>query len=550
MNLDELDGRIGEGWGGVAPNGSHVNVVLARRGSPTAAAAIAMLAHPRPGTRRCSSASARRSAVRAGLAADADDEQGDRHRRPPPDDHVGRRAARDRPGRARRGRRRPDRGDAATCSCSSRSGSIRAPTTRRPCASANREAVRKAIGVCVEGRDPEAAAALVARRDDAREPVLRRATDADHRRSRRGATATRSTRRSAPPGIPCRAARQEATLVIVHTDDGLDGLRASGDGLPDRALLERLLVGLDPLRTEVVREICETVDFHGGRPWTVEVAVWDLVGKALGEPLWQLLGGRCERLLAYASSGELVAPDERAERCVALATRACGRSSSASTTTTGARTSRSSSAVRDAVGDRLEIMVDANQGWRMPGDRAPRWDVATAAQCARALEPLGVYWLEEPLPHGRPRRATRRCARRTGAPARRRRDGARRRTRRATSSLRGGVDVIQTDVVLRRRARRLPADRRARRPPRPRLVAAHVVERARARREPARGARLLDLPVRRGAVDPPAWSAERRDWLLPDAARDRRRRHDRAAARARASASSPTSTRSSSGGSR
>jgi formaldehyde-activating enzyme len=49
MNLDDLDGRIGEGWGGAAPNGSHVNVVLARRGSPTAAAAIGMFAHPTPG---------------------------------------------------------------------------------------------------------------------------------------------------------------------------------------------------------------------------------------------------------------------------------------------------------------------------------------------------------------------------------------------------------------------------------------------------------------------------------------------------------------------
>ncbi|HVN60925.1 MAG TPA: formaldehyde-activating enzyme [Gaiellaceae bacterium] len=49
MNLDDLDGRIGEGWGGVKPNGSHVNVVLARRGSPTAAAAISMLANPSPG---------------------------------------------------------------------------------------------------------------------------------------------------------------------------------------------------------------------------------------------------------------------------------------------------------------------------------------------------------------------------------------------------------------------------------------------------------------------------------------------------------------------
>jgi formaldehyde-activating enzyme len=49
MNLDELDGRIGEGWGGEVPNGSHVNVVLARRGSPTAAAIVSMLAHPSPG---------------------------------------------------------------------------------------------------------------------------------------------------------------------------------------------------------------------------------------------------------------------------------------------------------------------------------------------------------------------------------------------------------------------------------------------------------------------------------------------------------------------
>jgi 5,6,7,8-tetrahydromethanopterin hydro-lyase len=46
---DALDGRIGEAWSGEAPNGSHVNVVLARRGSPTAAAAAAALASPRPG---------------------------------------------------------------------------------------------------------------------------------------------------------------------------------------------------------------------------------------------------------------------------------------------------------------------------------------------------------------------------------------------------------------------------------------------------------------------------------------------------------------------
>jgi formaldehyde-activating enzyme len=47
--VNDLDGRIGEGWAGVKPNGSHVNVVLARRGSPTAAAALSMFAHPAPG---------------------------------------------------------------------------------------------------------------------------------------------------------------------------------------------------------------------------------------------------------------------------------------------------------------------------------------------------------------------------------------------------------------------------------------------------------------------------------------------------------------------
>jgi formaldehyde-activating enzyme len=48
--FDELDGRIGQGWGGPAGrHGCHVNVVLARRGSATAAAALGMFAHPAPG---------------------------------------------------------------------------------------------------------------------------------------------------------------------------------------------------------------------------------------------------------------------------------------------------------------------------------------------------------------------------------------------------------------------------------------------------------------------------------------------------------------------
>jgi 5,6,7,8-tetrahydromethanopterin hydro-lyase len=47
--VDRLDGRIGEAWAGEVPNGSHINVVVGRRGSPTAAAIAGVLGSPRPG---------------------------------------------------------------------------------------------------------------------------------------------------------------------------------------------------------------------------------------------------------------------------------------------------------------------------------------------------------------------------------------------------------------------------------------------------------------------------------------------------------------------
>jgi len=49
LDLDWLDGRIGEAWSGAVPDGSHINVVLAKRGSPTAAAAVTALAVPTRG---------------------------------------------------------------------------------------------------------------------------------------------------------------------------------------------------------------------------------------------------------------------------------------------------------------------------------------------------------------------------------------------------------------------------------------------------------------------------------------------------------------------
>jgi D-galactarolactone cycloisomerase len=306
---------------------------------------------------------------------------------------------------------------------------------------------------------------------------------------------------------------QTATVVVVRSDDGIEGC-ASGDELPDRDLLERLLVGVDPLRTEVVHELCQKVDFHHSRPWTVEAAVWDLVGRALDTPCWMLLGGRSERLFAYASTAEMVAPDERVARVVALH-RAGIR---AVKLRFAARDWREDiavvSAVREAVGDDLEIMVDANQGWRMPGDLSGRWDVASAIQCARALEDLGVYWLEEPL----------RTDDFAGYRALRRstslRIAAGEMVREAHEArdliLRGEVDVIQTDVVL---AGGFVGCRRV-------AALAELHGRAWSPHTWSNGLGLVanlhlalalsTCPFVEVPFDPPALDAGRRDWLLSD----------------------------------
>jgi D-galactarolactone cycloisomerase len=305
---------------------------------------------------------------------------------------------------------------------------------------------------------------------------------------------------------------QEATLVLVHTDEGMSGLASGGDGLPDRTQLEQLLVGVDPLRTELVREICATVDLHGGRPWAVEVAVWDLVGKALGQPLWRLLGGRNERLLAYASSCEPVSAGERVERCLQLLEQGLRAVKIRFHHADWRQDLRVVRAVREAVGERMEIMVDANQAWRMPGDLQPRWDVATAARVAQELAELGVYWLEEPLRGDdlegyaslRARTSLRVAAGELVRQVHEARDLV----------LRGQVDVVQADALF---VGGIGGVRRV-------AALADLCGRAWSPHTWSNGlglianlhaalafssARYVEVPL-----DPPVWPAERRDWML------------------------------------
>ncbi len=311
---------------------------------------------------------------------------------------------------------------------------------------------------------------------------------------------------------PVPRTEQWASIVSVHTDAGISG-HASGDHLPDAPELARHLVGLDPMRTEVVREICETVDFHGGRPWTLDAAVWDVVGKALGQPCWKLLGGRNERLVAYASNAERVSAADRAARINDLKARGIRAAKIRFHDPDWRRDVAVVEHVRNAVGPDIELMVDANQGWRMGGDRTPRWDVATAAQVARALEPLGVYWLEEPLNtadvdgYAALRRLT--SLRLAAGEMARQPHEAR------DLVLRGGLDVIQSDVVL---VGGITGCRRI-------AAVADLAGRMWSPHTWSNGYGLVvnlhaalgfsNCPFVEVPFDPPAWGTDRRDWLLP-----------------------------------
>ena len=170
MTPAELDGRIGEGWGGVKPNGSHVNVVLAARGSATFAAAVGMFAHPSPG----------HTPVLVCVGPDEASYE------PvwPPTLMMNKATARDARhetitwGAAQLG---IGQGvlDAVADGLLQPTGDVivLVAVWVDPTASdetevriANRAAVRKAIGTCVEGRDAGAAQRLVERRDELRNP--------------------------------------------------------------------------------------------------------------------------------------------------------------------------------------------------------------------------------------------------------------------------------------------------------------------------------------------------------------------------------------------
>jgi L-alanine-DL-glutamate epimerase-like enolase superfamily enzyme len=187
-----------------------------------------------------------------------------------------------------------------------------------------------------------------------------------------------------------------ASVVRVETDGGLVGI-GSGDTMGGFEAFEHLFVGEDPLAIDRHVRVLETIDFHAGRYWPLEVALWDIAGQAAGMPVARMLGGAVDGIPAYASCGLLLPAAARAESALRLREegfRALKIRVDPRRLEEGLAAVR---ATRDAVGGTMAIMVDLNQGWRMAGDTTPPIDWETARAIASELAGLDVLWIEEPL---------------------------------------------------------------------------------------------------------------------------------------------------------
>ncbi len=305
----------------------------------------------------------------------------------------------------------------------------------------------------------------------------------------------------------------DATVVRVTTDSGLSGV-ASGDLMLGFAGHEHLFIGTDPLSLERHFRVLSNIDFHYGRCWPLDLALWDLAGKILGAPCWQLLGGLASRVRTYASSGTLrdpAAQADAAERYLALGFPALKLRFHRGDWREDVRALE---AVRSRVGGRLELMVDCNQGWRLPWDTESPWTFKDALAVARELERLGVYWMEEPL-HRADRDGMR--ALRQATDVRIAAGEMTRQLHELRDLISGGcIDVVQPDAALvggitgLRRIATMAQEHHLSFTPHTWTngmgvtANAHLV------------AGISDAPFMEFPFDPPEWSLERRDFLMAE----------------------------------
>ncbi len=204
---------------------------------------------------------------------------------------------------------------------------------------------------------------------------------------------------------------QDTLIVRIHTDEGISGIgeidslpvvaRSIIEAPPSHSIatgLKELIIGEDPFEIERIWNKMYQGTLYYGRTGPVlhamsgiDIALWDIIGKASGRPVAQMLGGVYrDRIKAYAS---LVMPEtikeaaQLAEKYLAHGYRAMkfgwgpiGRDAKFDEELV--------KTLRSVVGDDIDLMIDVGHAW----------DAQHAIRMARRFEQYGVYWIEEPLP--------------------------------------------------------------------------------------------------------------------------------------------------------
>lgn len=200
-----------------------------------------------------------------------------------------------------------------------------------------------------------------------------------------------------------RAVKKDAVVVKVTTEAGLVGWGESHHGKAHTAVaqlvnttLRQLVVGMDA--SDVVgvwdKIYWKQLASHGMGAGCamamsgIDLALWDIRGKAAGWPLYKLLGGTLRAVPAYAGGVSLGFQDPRALVDEAMPHIEAGyKAVKLRVGDTPARDLQRVRAVREALGEQITILVDANTGY----------DVADARQAMPGLDALNVGWLEEPF---------------------------------------------------------------------------------------------------------------------------------------------------------
>jgi L-alanine-DL-glutamate epimerase-like enolase superfamily enzyme len=207
-----------------------------------------------------------------------------------------------------------------------------------------------------------------------------------------------------PAWAPGRTETQLRFIYVkIDTDLGISGIAGREFYGADEQAVARIashLIGEDPLRIQKHAGTLRSLwPFLGSAVWFVEVALWDITGKVAGLPIYKLLGNGHDALPVYASTGQNRTPSQRADDIRRLRDEGFQAAKLRIHNDTLADDLAQIIAVREAIGDEIAIMVDANQADTaeapLPG---PHWTYHRALQTARALADHGVSWLEEPLP--------------------------------------------------------------------------------------------------------------------------------------------------------